>query len=107
MKRLLITAVVALIAAPAAAQELTNQDLNYAEVVVTGSRIDLVDAASRSVVASFDTGGVPATRLTFIGSGLVVAIVDRDLRAWAAAVRIRSPPQRARNPPHRGARLRD
>jgi len=50
-------------------------------------RIDLVDAATRAVVTSFDTGGVPAARVTFIGSGLVVAIVDRDLRAWGIAAR--------------------
>jgi WD40 repeat protein len=49
--------------------------------------IDLVDAPSRAVVARFDTGGVPPGRIAFSGGGLVVAIVDRDLRAWAVAAR--------------------
>lgn len=44
--------------------------------------IEIVDAASRAVVATLDTGGTPAAGLTFTERGRVVAIVGRDLRAW-------------------------
>jgi WD40 repeat protein len=55
------------------------------ETLSKGS-IQLVDATTRAVVASLDTGGVPAARTTFTGAGgLVVAIVGHDLRAWTVA----------------------
>jgi WD40 repeat protein len=49
--------------------------------------IRIVDAATRAVVATLDTGGSPTFRLVFggAGSGAVVAAFGRDLRAWAIA----------------------
>jgi WD40 repeat protein len=49
--------------------------------------IRIVDAATRAVVATLDTGGSPTGRLVFGGSrgGAVVAAFGRDLRAWAIA----------------------
>ena len=49
--------------------------------------IQLIEAESRASVASLDTGGVPAARIAFMSGGPVVAIVDRDLRAWTVAAR--------------------
>jgi WD40 repeat protein len=49
--------------------------------------IQLIDAESRASVASLDTGGVPAGRIAFVSGGPIVAIVDRDLRAWPVAAR--------------------
>ena len=53
--------------------------------------IQVVDAASRAVVASLETGNEPAGTLVFAGDrGVVVAGVGRDLRAWSvAALRVR------------------
>ena len=48
--------------------------------------IQIVDVASRAVVASLDTGNEPAEALVFAGDqSLVVAIVGRDVRAWSVA----------------------
>ncbi len=48
--------------------------------------VQIVDAASRSVVASLDTGGTPARGLAVLADpGVVVAISGRDLRAWTVA----------------------
>ena len=48
--------------------------------------IQVVDAASRAVVASLETGNEPADTLVFVGDpGVVVASVGRDLRAWSVA----------------------
>ena len=51
----------------------------------------VVDAASRAVVASLETGNKSADTLVFAGGpGVVVASVARDLRAWSvAALKIR------------------
>ena len=49
--------------------------------------IQIVDATTRSVVAVLDTGGVPAARVAFVADGgLVVAILGRELHAWAIAL---------------------
>lgn len=46
--------------------------------------IQVVDAATRGVVAVLDTGGVPAARVAFVADGgMVVAILGRELHAWA------------------------
>ena len=48
--------------------------------------IQVIDAASRAVVASLETGNVPPDALVFAGDhGMVVAILGRDLRAWSVA----------------------
>lgn len=49
--------------------------------------VRVVDASTRDVVATLDTGGLPPSRLAFGGSGAgaVVGVVGRDLRAWAIA----------------------
>ena len=45
--------------------------------------LQVVDASSRAVVASLDTGGIPPAGLAFLGDARVlVGIVGRDLRAW-------------------------
>jgi WD40 repeat protein len=51
--------------------------------------VEVLDAASRAVIARLDTGGTPAAGLTFMADAhIVVAVVGRDLRAWmVAAVR--------------------
>jgi hypothetical protein len=45
--------------------------------------VQVVDVAGHAVVATLDTGGVPATRLVFAGEGVVIAAVGRELRAWS------------------------
>jgi DNA-binding beta-propeller fold protein YncE len=48
--------------------------------------IQVIDAASRAVVASLETGNKPADTLVFAGGpGVVVASAARDLRAWSVA----------------------
>lgn len=48
--------------------------------------IQVFAAGSRAVVATLDTGNVPADALVFAGDGgMVVGIVGRDLRAWTVA----------------------
>ena len=48
--------------------------------------VQIVDADSRAIVASLDTGGTPVSRLAFAAAPLtVVAIVGRDLRGWRLA----------------------
>jgi WD40 repeat protein len=42
----------------------------------------IVDADSRTVVAHLETGGAPASAITFPGAGVVIAALGRDLRAW-------------------------
>ena len=43
----------------------------------------VVDATTREAVATFDTGGVPPSALTFASDGTVlVGVVGRDVRAW-------------------------
>ena len=45
-----------------------------------------MNAVSRAVVTSLDTGNAPAGALVFAGdAGMVVGIVGRDLRAWSVA----------------------
>jgi WD40 repeat protein len=45
--------------------------------------IEIVDAATRAVVARLDTGDVPVSSLAFVGSDpTIVAVVGRELRAW-------------------------
>jgi WD40 repeat protein len=44
--------------------------------------IDLVDAKRHSVVATLETGGMPATNLAVLPSGLVVAATRSTLRSW-------------------------
>jgi len=44
---------------------------------------ELVDAATRRTVVTFETGGIPASRLAFLADGgLVIGASERDLRAW-------------------------
>ena len=53
--------------------------------------IQVMDVASRAVVASLDTGNAPPGlgALVFAGgAGMVVAIVGRDLRAWSVALKV-------------------
>ena len=48
--------------------------------------VQIVDADSRAVVASLDTGGTPVRSMTFVADPpTVVAVVGRDLRAWSVA----------------------
>ena len=48
--------------------------------------IEIVDAASRAVVVSLQTGSAPVGALVFAGdAGMIVASVGRDLRAWTVA----------------------
>jgi WD40 repeat protein len=48
--------------------------------------IQVIDAASRAVVASLETGNKSADTLVFAGGpGVIVASVARDLRAWSVA----------------------
>ena len=48
--------------------------------------IQVIDATSRAVVASLETGNTSADTLVFAGGpGVVVASVARDLRAWSVA----------------------
>ncbi len=44
--------------------------------------VQVVDVGRRAVVAGLDTGGAPAGTLVFVNTGMVVATVGRDLRAW-------------------------
>jgi len=54
--------------------------------------IQILDSASRAVVASLDTGSRPARALVFADDrGLVVGIVGRDLRAWTVVTPSCSP----------------
>ena len=51
--------------------------------------VRVLDASTRAVVATLDTGGLPPSGLAFGGSGTgaVVGAFGRDLRAWAIARR--------------------
>jgi hypothetical protein len=49
--------------------------------------IQVFASSTAALVASLDTGGIPAAGLTFADDGTVVAIVGRDLRAWTVATR--------------------
>ena len=44
--------------------------------------IQVVDAASRSVLADLDTGRIPASTIVFAANDLLVGAVGRELRAW-------------------------
>jgi WD40 repeat protein len=44
--------------------------------------LQVVDAATRTVVARLDTGGNPTFAVAFPDDRIVVAMIDRDLRAW-------------------------
>lgn len=56
-------------------------DIDDGTLAKGGLRI--VDAATRAVGATFDTGGVPPAAVTFTSDGRVlVGLVGRDLRAW-------------------------
>jgi WD40 repeat protein len=42
----------------------------------------IVDAGSRTVLAFLETGGAPASAVTFVSGSVAIAALRRDLRAW-------------------------
>jgi WD40 repeat protein len=42
----------------------------------------IVDAGSRTVLAHLETGGAPASAITFVNASVAIAALGRDLRAW-------------------------
>jgi WD40 repeat protein len=57
------------------------------DLTLSKGGIQIIEAASRAVVAVLDTGGVPASRVAFVADGgVVVAILGRELHAWAIAL---------------------
>ncbi len=54
------------------------------DATLAKGRLQIVEARSRAIVASRDTGGAPAAGLAFVDQGgLLTGIIGRDLRAWA------------------------
>ena len=47
--------------------------------------IEVVDAATRAVVARLDSGGAPASNLVVLPGGIVVGASGPVLRAWVVA----------------------
>lgn len=47
--------------------------------------IQVVDAATRTVIANLETGGVPSAGLAFATDAEIIGIIGRDLRAWSLA----------------------
>jgi WD40 repeat protein len=59
---------------------------NLDDGTLSKGSFQVVDASSLSVVATLDTGGAAATRVTCSWQGhRVVAVVGRDVRAWSIA----------------------
>jgi WD40 repeat protein len=57
------------------------------DLTLSKGGIQIIEAATRAVVAVLDTGGVPASRVAFVADGgMVVAILGRELHAWAIAL---------------------
>jgi len=77
---------VACLAWSADGQRLAVGDIDDLTLAKGGAMV--VDAATRQTVVTFETGGIPASRLAFLADGgLVIGASERDLRAWPVPTR--------------------